>query len=144
MTNSGYSKYDDKGNVVYSETRTKNGGYIKHYYDYDELNRRVCYSKMYAESRDYDEVDCEPLFEETTYYVENNMKVIKSIWYDTNIYMIKHINKFGREIYTKTIDLSNRTSVTKVYDPVHNTYTTYSNIEVFLNFELLILSKYAF
>lgn len=118
----GFSKYDNEGRVIYSETKNPNGDITKHHYNYDSLGRRIYYDEYN---------NGELILKETKTYI-NNLTYVESIWYKENVYKISIVNNMGRELMIKTINLNDNTSITKTYNVKTCTYDTKQSIEFFI------------
>ena len=129
----GYSKYDDNGNVIYSENRLEGLGHsigplCKHYYKYDDRGRRIFYKEVIV----YDDGTLFTRFEETKTYRNNGTVFITRTYYDTFIYCTELVNSMGRELYSKTIDMTRHTSTERVFNFMTNRYDVKHNMEFFI------------
>lgn len=118
----GYSKYDEDGRVIYSESTTKEGELLKHQYKYDSFGRRVYY-ETYTDN-------VLTLKEYTSY--RGNDKHITRIFYNERVYTDLVINGMGRIVYTKEIDLNTNISHTSTYNNSTGLYDTVNNPELFV------------
>lgn len=95
----GFSQYDRKGNVIYSESIWEKGETVRHFYQYDDSERRIMYKRII-------ESDIPEIYEEyTTYYDNGN----KSVYVYNNISKITNIrvyNNLGRLLSEKIIDIN--------------------------------------
>ena len=121
----GFSKYDKRGNVIYSENKSV-GEIVRHFYSYDENNRRIMYKR---ESSNGD------TFEEHTEYHNNGYKSIITYRTPEHVYIKKMYNSDGRMIEQIIVNNINGDIIHSTYNyttdkyDVHKTKTpfTYDN-----------------
>lgn len=120
----GFSKYDNEGRVIYSESKGVYGELIKHHYKYDTLGRRTYYAEYNNDER---------ILEEWYTYIDN-LTYETIIWYREEVFIQKTINSMGREIYIKTIILKDNqnTSTIKTYNSANGTYDIKQSAELFV------------
>ena len=118
----GYSKYDEDGRVIYSESTTKEGELLKHHYKYDSFGRRVYYESY---------TDNALTLKEYTSY-RGNDKHITRIFYNERVYTDLVINGMGRIVYTKEVDLNTNVSYTSTYNNSTGLYDTVNTPELFV------------
>lgn len=120
----GFSKYDNEGRVIYSESKGVYGELIKHHYKYDALGRRIYYAEYNNDER---------ILEEWYTYIDN-LTYETIIWYREEVFIQKTINSMGREIYIKTINLKDNqnTSTIKTYNSANGTYDIKQSAELFV------------
>lgn len=125
---SGFSRYDNMGNVIYSESIGKNGETVRHFYKYDDFGRRIEYSEL-------DENSNIIIIEHTSY--ENNGNVYKYIWDDihhTSTIMI--INSMGRTVYSKFVNSDTGQYTINTYNNYKDRNDRETGIDLFtLNFK---------
>lgn len=118
----GFSKYDNEGRVIYSESKGSFGELIKHHYKYNDLGMRIYYAEY---------TNDELTLEESKTYI-GNLTYINTILYKENVYNKKIVNSIGREIYIKSINLNDNSSITKIYDSDTYTYNVQYGFEIFI------------
>ena len=92
----GFSRYDSKGNVVYSESLKKEGETVRHFYSYDDFGRRIHYRKEEDDN----------IFDESTTYLDNGYITYKTdgVEYMDCIYL--NMNQFKPSTtYTIILDI---------------------------------------
>lgn len=94
----GFSRYDRHGNVIYSESLGKEGEVLRHFYDYDENDRRIYY-KVVSEDDSYEEI---------TQYLPNNGKRLTCIFVPLYTVIVKEYNEMGRMLKSDSIDKNGR------------------------------------
>lgn len=113
----GFSKYNQDGLVTYSESRDKSGNLIKHYYEYDELGRRIHYIQT--------DINGKFIIEERTYYHPDGYKSIYMTFYKEKTYSERCIDRCGREVYIKSVDATTHIGKVKELDVYRNRYNEY-------------------
>lgn len=95
----GFSQYDRKGNVIYSESIWKNGEKIRHFYQYDSQERRVLYKRI---------IDSEipEVYEEYTTYYDNGTKSVYTYNNISKITNVRVYSNLGRLLSEKAIDIN--------------------------------------
>lgn len=94
----GFSKYDSHGNVIYSESSGSEGELLRHFYAYDESDRRIYY-KVESQKESYEEI---------TQYLPNNGKKLTCIFVPLYTVIIKEYNEMGRMLKSDSIDKNGR------------------------------------
>lgn len=107
---SGFSKYNQDGQVVYSESVGGKGEKVRHFYKYDEFQRRNYY---YRET-------CDSSFEEITIYSDNGGKIIQTHHCPALLTCIRVYNKNGRLLEEHIKD-------DKTGQVIHKNYNTYTD-----------------
>lgn len=108
----GFSRYDSKGNVVYSESLKKEGETVRHFYSYDDFGRRIHYRKEEDDN----------IFDESTVYLDNGYIQVASYNMSNDCYnnhSIKLYNTMGRIIEETTEDVYGNI--------IHRVYNTYKD-----------------
>lgn len=137
----GFSRYNEQGLVIYSESIGSTGNTITHHYEYDELGRRIHY---YQKTWDYDPAEGDEfeyiIFEEFTVYYDNGSSWVRAIDYNAkNIYGLmtgaiteRTIDSNGRNQQIKSYDMVTGFGTLTVYDAYKNAYFTTDIREVFI------------
>lgn len=108
----GFSRYDSDGNVIYSESIGNAGEIVRHFYFYDDLQRRTHYSR---EEKDN-------VFSEfTKYYNDGSKEILSFNSNDCGGYCHKLYNNMGRMI-KEIIEDSAGNIIHKDYDPYTGKY----------------------
>lgn len=121
-----YSKYDSEGNVIYSESVGSVGERVRHFFSYDDKNRRICYKKI-SDIKN---------FSEYTTYLDNGNKIIELIIIDSvtrniDTHKISTYNEYGRMIHEKNIHYTNSIITTSIYNVITDKYETLKTIHPF-------------
>ena len=117
------SKYDHKGNVIYSESLDLEGMVVRHFYKYDQNDRRIYYKAQTDTS----------IFEEYTTYNEHGIKVsVTTYKYPEYLYCERHFNSMGRVINEIIIDNLTGQISYKKYDVFRDKYIMTKAISPFV------------
>lgn len=110
----GFSKYDNNGNVIYSESVGIEGETVRHFYFYDEFGRRIRYKKEESNN----------IFEEYTKYLNNGSKEVISIILPSYTMCIRKYNNLGRLLEEETQDKEGN-GIRRIYDAYRDTYNIF-------------------
>lgn len=117
------SRYDCKGNVVYSESLGIEGMTVRHFYKYDQNDRRIYYKAQTDTS----------IFEEYTTYNEHGTKVsVTTYKYPEYLYCERNFNSMGRVINETVIDSLTGQISYKKYDAFRDKYIMTKTISPFV------------
>lgn len=117
------SKYDRKGNVIYSESLGLEGMTVRHFYKYDQNDRRIYYKAQTDTS----------IFEEYTTYNEHGIKIsVITYKYPEYLYCERYFNSMGRIINETVIDSLTGQISYKKYDAFRDKYTITKTISPFV------------
>lgn len=108
---SGFSKYDRNGNVVYSESIGRKGETVRHFYNYDDIGRRIYYKK----------VELDSVFEESIDYYIDGSYIINTSIMPEHTFCKREYNSMGRIIKEVSEDREGNIAH-KVFDPYRNRY----------------------
>lgn len=110
----GFSKYDKNGNVIYSESIGNLGETVRHFYFYDDLNRRIRYRRE----------EMLNTFEEVTEYFNDGSKQITTSNSNSSGWCTRMYNNMGRMIDEQTVDDCGN-MIHTIYK--HDTYVTFKS-----------------
>lgn len=117
------SKYDYKGNVIYSESLDLEGMIVCHFYKYDQNNKRIYYKAQTDTS----------IFEEYTTYNDHGTKVsVATYKYPEYLYCKRIFNSMGRVINETIIDSLTGQISYKKYDAFRDKYIITKTISPFV------------
>lgn len=119
----GFSKYDSNGNVIYSESIWQDGWKVRHFYKYDEFNRRIEYKRVVLDENF-------TTYEEYITYYSNGAKTIYTYNSNTKITGIKEYDGSGRMLSEKIIDI-NGFYTYKGYNQYTKKYVTVTGRDLF-------------
>lgn len=135
----GFSKYDNDGRVIYSESINCNGDTIRHYYEYDDLGRRVVYrQRMYDPDFKTGEMDDLLILEELTIYYRDGSSYKSNANFVTGILRETSINNMGREVNIKEFSMDTGYGTEKIWNAYRNTYDIRMTYNAFIPYALPI------
>lgn len=126
----GFSKYNSEGLVTSSENQEVVLGLrrkVRHFYNYDNNQRRIYYKKAYINDNGL----LETLIEETTRYENNNIVKTTADFLENKV-IIKSYNNMDRLLYIKTIDMYTGEYTEKKYNSYKSTYDISKGVELFV------------
>lgn len=112
MIKKSFSRYDKSGNVIYSETKSV-GEIVRHFYSYDENNRRIEYKSESSNGN---------MFEEHTEYHDNGYKNIITYRIPEHVYIKKMYNSDGRMIEQTIVNNINGDIIYSTYNYITDKY----------------------